>query len=207
VVPFSPILLVVSAIVGVRTVIDLLDGITDQNKRRVRGWSLTSIAFSLAVIALTIGFGVVASAPSCTARPDGCSWVLLVPVTFWFGILLLVIVCAFLTSPMIALWSAARMRSWGWFVGILVALLGSLFLGCGAIDVLARYASYASQYYPYQVTAPVTGDPVIVDEVIRAFATILLILTPFLLPIITLIYSLSGRAPRQVPHTMEMAGS
>lgn len=115
VVPFSPILLVVSAIVGVRTVIDLLDGITDQNKRRVRGWSLTSIAFSLAVIALTIGFGV--------------------------------------------------------------------------------------------VTAPVTGDPVIDDEVIRAFATILLILTPFLLPIITLIYSLSGRAPRQVPHTMEMAGS
>ena len=140
----------------------------ERSQRTTLVWSLWSLALLLAAVVILLGSYGLFATPACRA---GC-----VPSIAIAGITLLLIallgpasVVAGIGAGVAGVFSAARSGKRGWFVAILSYLLGSL------IRAVILQLLVAQRFL--SVDSPV----------------VVLFVSPLLTPVVTLIYSLSGR--------------
>ena len=143
----------------------------DRSQQRVLLWSLWSLAFLLAAGLILLGLYGIFATPACRAE---C-----VPSIAYGGLTLLLVpllgvasVLAGIGSGVAGVYSAAKAGKRGWFVAILSCLLGSL------ISAVIVQFLVAQRFL--SVDSPV----------------VVLFVSPLLIPVVTLIYSLSGREQR-----------
>lgn len=170
----TPIFLIASEIATIRAII-ARNRVTDTHKRRILAWSLLVIISALAALVILLGSYLIASTPYCTdpLTARGCVQNVGFPAYFSMGVFVAASLSGLVVAPIFALSDAARTGKWLWFVGILIYLLGS-WAAAGSILILSG-ANTARVFTALDWLA------------------IIRVVSPLLLPFITIWYSLSGR--------------
>lgn len=177
----TPLFLVASQIAGIGAII-AGSRITDRDQRRILVWALICFTSVLAALVILLGSFRIAATPFCTDPVTArvCMASMGVPAYFCMGVYAAVSILALLVTPVLTISDAARKGKWVWFSGILLYLLGSLAALGWVVDV---------------VIVPLWPDMsnLSLEFVSRHWLQILPAVALLLLPVITLLYSFTGR--------------
>jgi hypothetical protein len=188
---FAILCVVASALTAGAAVVAQSRALQDQGKRRVLLWSSWFLAFALATLVISLGFAPLFASPGCQgpAGGDYCAFVIGFPLLFTWAVLGIPTLIAYGGAVIVGLSTAARFKQRGWFVAILLYLIASIVSVVVAVRVLVPL---------------VPDDPNL--AVLPQVIVVVLSVSPVLVPVLTLVYSLAGRSRARVSDTTQPVG-
>jgi hypothetical protein len=180
----TPLFLAASEIAAIRAII-AGSGVTEVHRRRILGWSLTFIGSALAALVLLLGSYFLAATTYCTdvATVDACVQNIGTPTYACIGAFAVVGALAVFVAPILALVDAFQTGRLLWFLLLLLVLPG----------VLAAAGSALLPYYQNLPAVLTHLDWLLIARVV----------SPLLLPLLALLYSLTERESAQFQQFME----